>query len=78
MALRWLKLLLGLLSVALVVAGLHWLSPELPGTAGKTFRQNVERDIDATALIYTEAGDVREFLTREGRYGIQLVPIEPF
>ncbi len=78
MAMRWIKLAMGLLSIALAVACLHWISPKLPGTAGQTFRQNRDQDIDATALIYTEAGDVKEFLTKDGRYGIQLAPIEPF
>ena len=65
----WLRL-----AALLVVGGglgtlVHLLSPRLPGAAGAVFRRNVDHDVDATALIYTESGDVRDYLDDErGRY----------
>jgi hypothetical protein len=62
------------LVVALAIVGglsvlLHLLSPRLPGTAGDLYRRNVAEDVPATALVYTESGDVRDYLDDEtGRY----------
>ena len=68
---RWLVLLACAAAVALFVAVAHWLSPRLPGTAGVLFRDNVAENIDAAALFYTEAGDVRDFIDeRTGKYRI--------
>lgn len=59
----------GCLVIALFVAGAHWLSPRLPGQAGEVFRRNVDENIEATALIYSESGDIRDYIDdREGRY----------
>ncbi len=67
----WLTLLACAAAVALFVAIAHWLSPRLPGTAGVLFRENVAQDIDAAALFYTEARDVRDFIDeRTGKYRI--------
>ena len=68
---NWLTLLACAAAVALFVAIAHWLSPRLPGTAGVLFRENVAQDIDAAALFYTEARDVRDFIDeRTGKYRI--------
>ena len=68
---NWLTLLATAIAVALFVAIAHWLSPRLPGTAGVLFRENVAQDIDAAALFYTEASDVRDFIDeRTGKYRI--------
>lgn len=66
---RWAKLAL-LLGVVLALAiATHMVSPILPGTAGAIFRQNVEKRIEATALVYTETGDVRDYVDTEcGKY----------
>ncbi|MBW2528219.1 MAG: hypothetical protein JRI23_28845 [Deltaproteobacteria bacterium] len=45
------------------------LSPRLPGPAGALYRHNVDRDVDATALVYSESGDVADYLDEaHGRY----------
>ncbi len=70
---RWLSLLAILTVTALLVAAASWVSPRLPGAAGAVYRHNVEQDIEATALLYSEACDIREYLDREqGRYGLDL------
>jgi hypothetical protein len=56
-------------SIVTFLALAEQMSPQLPGPAGELFRRNVEEDIEATALIYTESHDVREYLdTEHGRY----------
>ena len=59
---RWLVFTVSLVAVAGFVVAAHKLSPYLPGPAGAVFRQNLEQNIDATALFYTESGDVRDYL----------------
>ena len=64
---------LGIMSTVGVITALHFISPWLPGTAGTVFRNNMEQNINAEALLYTDVGDVKEFLNQEtGRYGIDL------
>lgn len=71
--LGWFKLLGGITAIALFVGLAHWGSPKLPGAAGKVYRQNVEQQIEADALLYTEIGPIREFLDeRDGKYGLRL------
>ena len=51
------------------IAAASRLSPSLPGTAGALYRHNVDAELEPTALIYTESGDVRDYLDGvEGRY----------
>jgi hypothetical protein len=70
---RVLLLGLGMVSTVGVIIALHFISPWLPGTAGTVFKNNMEQNINAEALFYTEVGDVTEFLNQEtGRYGIDL------
>ncbi len=70
---RVLLLGLGMVSTVGVVIALHFISPWLPGTAGTVFKNNMEQNINAEALFYTEVGDVTEFLNQKtGRYGIGL------
>lgn len=67
---KWLELGACLVVVAAVVGLLHVASPFAPGEAGRAYRNNTERDIDARALFYTEVGTVSEFLDEgKGRYG---------
>jgi hypothetical protein len=63
-------LLLGLLGLAAFVFTLHFIGPNIPGPAGEVLRNNIENDIEATALFYSESGDIRDYLDSEnGRYG---------
>ncbi|MFH1532418.1 MAG: hypothetical protein ABIK09_16965 [Pseudomonadota bacterium] len=65
-----LEITVALVAVLLFIAMASWLSPLLPGVAGEVYRQNVRLDIEATALIYTESGDVRDYLDpMKGKYG---------
>ena len=65
----WLALASSLLGLATLVMAVHRLSPLLPGSAGAVFRQNVDQSIDASALVYTESGDVRDYLDEDrGKY----------
>lgn len=52
------RLLAGVVGLALSVVLLHRISPELPGPPGRMWRHNMDRRIDATAIVYTETGDV--------------------
>ena len=70
---RILLLGLGMVSTVGVIIALHFISPWLPGMAGSVFKNNLEQNINAEALLYTEVVDVKEFLNQEtGRYGIDL------
>jgi hypothetical protein len=65
----WLRLAALVVAAGVLGTLVHVLSPWLPGPAGAVFRRNVEHDIDATALIYSESGDVADYLDDEaGRY----------
>jgi len=65
----WLRLLLGAAVVVALVTALHLVSPRLPGPAGEVYLQNRELDLEATALVYSESGDIRDYLDSEhGRY----------
>ncbi len=67
----WLRLAALVAAITTLGALLHVLSPRLPGTAGELYRRNVAEDVEATALIYTESGDVRDYLDdQRGRYAI--------
>jgi len=70
----WLRLGLALIGVAAFITVLHLLSPRLPGTAGDIFRSNVDKDIEATALFYSESGDIREYI--DGRNGKYAAPLD--
>ncbi len=70
---RWLCLLGTLCLVFALVFVAQRYSKDLPGTAGAMYRQNIEQDIEATALIYTESGHVIEYLDHEhGKYGLEI------
>ncbi len=64
-----LALILGLICVAVFVSLVHFVGPRLPDAAGDVLRNNIEQDIDATGLFYTEVGDLNDFLDDEnGKY----------
>jgi len=55
------------------IAPLHFVSPLMPGNIGKTFINNRDKDIETTALIYSESGDINEYLDTENwKYGLSL------
>jgi hypothetical protein len=55
-----LVVVLGLIAAFIAVA--QRVSPALPGIAGSLYRQNVDKNIEATALIYSEPYDIRRYL----------------
>ena len=62
-----------LLLVAFLFTFIHIISPHLPGLIGDTYRNNIAEDIDATALIYSESGDINDYLDEEnGKYFLRL------
>lgn len=66
---RWLRLVLILSVVVVGIVALHRYSDRLPGPIGQMYRHTAEKEIDAAALFYTEAGDVRDFIDEtNGRY----------
>lgn len=66
----WLALVLGVAGVAMFVLLLQEISPALPGPAGAVYCHNVNAKTETSALIYTETGDVRDYLdTVRGKYG---------
>ncbi|MDH4351023.1 MAG: hypothetical protein OEW56_07740 [Gemmatimonadota bacterium] len=66
---RWLRLAAALALGALVMAAVHAMTARATGPFGRAWAHNVEREINASALFYTELGDVREFTDRRhGRY----------
>lgn len=66
----WMKLIGVVLLLAATLALVHLASPHLPGMAGDVFRNNIEQNVEATALIYSESGDIKEYLDdSNGRYG---------
>ncbi len=67
---RWLRLVLGLAAVALFVGLLHVGSVHLGGAAGRLIENNLERDLEASALFYSEVTGLEDFLDdRTGAYG---------
>ena len=67
---RWLRLALGLALVAAFVVGLHHLSARLTGETGALIEHNRAGDLEVYAYVYSEVGDIGEFLDdEEGRYG---------
>jgi len=72
---RWGALAAGLAGLALFVTLLHLISPRLPGTTGELLRNNRDNNIEATALIYTESGDVSDYLDKDnGKYSFRTNP----
>jgi hypothetical protein len=69
-ATRWLRLALGLALVAAFVVGLHHLSARMTGDTGALIERNRALDLEVYAYVYSEVGDLGEFLDdEEGRYG---------
>lgn len=63
----------GILAIIIFIMTVSYISPSLPGFAGKVYRNNLENDIEATALIYSESGDIADYLDSEnGKYWLKL------
>ncbi len=69
-ALRWLKLAVGLALMGGFVAGLHLFSARMGGATGDLITRNRVEDLEVYAYVYSEVGDIDEFLDDEdGKYG---------
>lgn len=67
---RWLALLSGLALLALFVLGLHQFTARLGGSTGEMISRNRSQDLEVYAYVYSEVGDLGEFLDDEnGKYG---------
>lgn len=62
---RWLRLAAGLTALALSVAALHAVRTRAGGMAGRIWARNVAARVNASALFYTELGDVRRLIAPE-------------
>jgi len=70
---NYLCLLAGIAGIILFISAMTYICPKLPGMAGEVYRNNLNNNIEATALIYTESGDVYDYLdTENGKYGFEL------
>jgi len=65
--LGWLKLVGGLAIAGGLVAGLNLLTSAAPADV---IQNNLDEDIDATPLFYSELGDISEFFEPSGKYYI--------
>ena len=66
----WLRLTLGLAVIAGFVCGLHHLSDRMTGATGEMIASNRAADREVYAYVYSEVGDIEEFLDDEGgKYG---------
>lgn len=64
---RWLRLILGITAIAVFVVGLHLGSVYL-GWA--MIEENRQRDLDVYAYVYSDVGELEDFLDNEaGKYG---------
>ena len=67
---RWLRLGLGLVFLAVFIMVLHCMSGRIPGSTGKLITRNQNEDIEVYSYVYSEIGDLEEFLDDEnGKYG---------
>ncbi|MEA2083823.1 MAG: hypothetical protein U9O82_06185 [Thermodesulfobacteriota bacterium] len=69
---RWLRLVLGLVFLAVFIMVLHCMSisGRIPGSTGKLITRNQNEDIEVYSYVYSEIGDLEEFLDDEnGKYG---------
>lgn len=68
--LRWFKLAAGLALIAGFVGGLHIASAHMGGATGDLITRNRVEDLEVYAYVYSEVGDIEEFLDdEEGKYG---------
>ena len=67
---RWLRLVLGLVFLAVFIMVLHCMSGRIPGSTGELITRNQNEDIEVYSYVYSEIGDLEEFLDDEnGKYG---------
>jgi len=66
----WLNLFLGLILLLSFIIALHCISGRIPGTIGKLFKKNQNENLEVYAYVYSELGDIKEFLDdKNGKYG---------
>jgi hypothetical protein len=63
---RWLRLMAAVAVGILLMAGIHATTARSAGPFGRAWAHNVRREINASALFYTELGDARQFTDRRG------------
>lgn len=67
---RWFSLVLGLVFLLSFIMVLHCMSGSIPGSTGMLITRNQNEDIEVYAYVYSEIGDLEEFLDDEnGKYG---------
>jgi len=67
---RWFRLVLGLAFLVAFIIVLHCMSGRIPGSTGMLITRNQNEDLEVYAYVYSEIGDLEEFLDDEnGKYG---------
>ena len=67
---RWFRLVLGLAFLVAFIIVLHCMSGRIPGSTGELVTRNQNEDLEVYAYVYSEIGDLEEFLDDEnGKYG---------
>ncbi len=67
---RWFRLVLGLVFLIAFIMVLHYMSGRIPGATGKLVTRNQDENLEVYAYVYSEIGDLEEFLDDEnGKYG---------
>ena len=67
---RWFRLVLGLACLVTFIIVLHCMSGRIPGSTGELVTRNQNEDLEVYAYVYSEIGDLEEFLDDEnGKYG---------
>ena len=67
---RLLLFIAGMCAISSAVVAVHFLSPAVPGPAGDVHEMIQKRGIEASALFYSEACPMFEYLGPQGRYSI--------
>ena len=68
----WASFFGGIFVIISFIAFMNMIIPFLKGPLGSTVRNNMEKNIEATALIYSESGDIHDYLDRDGKYGLDV------
>ena len=67
---RWFRLVLGLAFLLVFIIVVHCMSGRIPGSTGKLVTRNQNENLEVYAYVYSEIGDLEEFLDDEnGKYG---------
>lgn len=61
---------MGLVAIAAFVGLIHLSTIRLGGATGRLIEENRQKDLEVYAYVYSEVGDLEDFLDDEaGRYG---------